>query len=156
MGCRDDVSRFIEKHGVRGYLKKFDVEVSTVEEAVRATGSSPSEIVKTLIVRIDEGYAAVILAGDRRVALSKVAKVLESKTIRLASPDEVREITGFEVGGVSPLSDCVKSLRIVFDTSVVEKDWVWCGGGDLKSLAYVSVQDVIKVLQPIVAEVSRT
>lgn len=155
MGCRDEVSGFIKRHGISATLRKFQVEVSTVEGAVRATGFSPSQIVKTLIVRVDDGYAAVVLTGDKKVALSKVAKVLKSRNIRLANAEEVANVTGFEVGGVSPLSDCVRSLRVIFDSSVIEKDWVWCGGGSLDSLAYVPVQDLVRVLRPAVADVSR-
>lgn len=155
MYCRDSVAMFIERYGIRGYLKRFDDEVSTVEEAVRVTGSPPSEIIKTLIVKVDEGYAAVVITGDRKVVLSRVAKLLRTRSIRLADSDEVRYVTGFDVGGVSPLSDCVRTLRIVLDRGVVERSWVWCGGGDPRSLAYVSVQDLVRVLQPIVADVSR-
>lgn len=155
MYCRDSVAAFIERHGIRGYLKRFDIEVRTVEEAVRATSSPPSEIIKTLIVKADEGYAVVVITGDRKVVLSRVAKLLKAGSIRLADSDEVRRVTGFDVGGVSPLSDCVRTLRIVFDTSVVERNWVWCGGGDSRSLAYVSVQDLVRILQPIVADVAK-
>lgn len=155
MSCRNDVSEFIKRYGISARVEKFDIEVSTVRGAVKATGSPPSEIVKTLVVRVDDGYAAVVLTGDRKVDLSKIAKVLKSRTSRLASYDEVKEVTGFEVGGVSPLSDCVKSLRVIFDCKVLEKNWVWCGGGDLSTLAYVSVQDLRRVLQPIIADVSR-
>ncbi|MEM2208093.1 MAG: YbaK/EbsC family protein [Sulfolobales archaeon] len=155
MGCRDNVSEFIKRYGVLARLERFDVEVSTVEGAVKATGSPPSEIIKTLIVKVGDGYAAIVVTGDRKIALSKVAKVLKSRTLRLANYDEVREVTGFEIGGVSPLSDCVKVLRVVFDYKVLEKNWVWCGGGDISTLAYVSIQDLSRVLQPIVADVSK-
>ncbi len=154
MSCRDSVSAFIERHGISGYLKRFHIAVTTVDSAVRATGSPPSSIVKTLVVKVDGGYAAVIIPGDRKLSLQKVARVLGSESARLARPSEVRDATGFDVGGVSPLSDCVKSLRTVVDPRVVEKDWVWCGGGDPHSLVYVSVRDLVRVLRPVVADVS--
>lgn len=155
MRCRDSVEAFIERYGIRGYSKRFDSGVSTVEEASGATGGQKPEIVKTLVVRAGEGYAAVVVTGDRRVALSKVAKTLGARSVRLADPDEARIVTGFDAGGVSPLSDCVRALRVIFDRGVVERDWVWCGGGDPRSLAYVSVQDLVGALRPTIADASR-
>ncbi len=154
MGCRDEVSAFIERHGISGHLRRFGAAVTTVGEAVRATGSPPSEIVKTMIVVVDDGYAVAIVPGDRKLSYQKVARVLGSKSVRLARPDEIRSATGFDVGGVSPLSDCVRSLRTVVDSRIAEKDWVWCGGGDSHSLAYVSVRDLVRALRPVVADVS--
>lgn len=154
MGCRDDVLAFIERYGISAYVRRFDTAVTTVADAVRATGSRPSEIVKTLIVRVDDGYVAAIVPGDRRLSLQRLARVLGSRSARLAEPGEVREVTGFDVGGVSPLSDCVRSLRTIMDPRIAEREWVWCGGGDPYSLAYVSARDLVRVLRPVVVDLS--
>ncbi|MEM4867028.1 MAG: YbaK/EbsC family protein [Sulfolobales archaeon] len=155
MGCRNGVSEFIESYGISARVEKSNVEVSAVSEAVRAAESPPSEIVKTLIVGVGNDYAAVVLTGNRKVSLSKVAKVPKSKTLRLAGCDEVRRITGFKVSGMSSLSDYAEPSRAIFNRKVLEKNWVWCGDEGLSTLVYVSVQDLRRVLQPMVADVSK-
>jgi len=151
----DTVEEFIKKYEISGFVKRYESPVETVEKASQVAGVSPSDIVKTVVISYSNGFATIIVPGDRVVDLKKVSQVLGVKKVRLAKPDEIREITGFEVGGVSPLSEYVKrNTVIVFDIRVLAKDFVWCGGGDRYSLAYVSVRRLVEVLNPLVADVS--
>lgn len=155
MSCFDTVEEFIKKYEIGGFVKRYESPVETVEKASQVAGVSPSDIVKTVVISYSNGFATIIVPGDRVVDLKKVSQVLGVKKVRLAKPDEIREITGFEVGGVSPLSEYVKrNTVIVFDIRVLAKDFVWCGGGDRYSLAYVSVRRLVEVLNPLVADVS--
>jgi len=155
LSCFDTVEEFIKRYEIDGFVKRYESPVETVERASQVAGISPSDIVKTVVMSYSNGFATVIVPGDRVVDLKKVSQVLGVKKVRLAKPGEIREVTGFEVGGVSPLSECVKrNTVIVLDIRVLAKDFVWCGGGDRYSLAYVSVRRLVEVLNPLVADVS--
>jgi len=155
LSCSDTVEEFIRRYGISGFIRRFELPVETVEGASQVTRAAPSDILKTIVVNYGSGFATIVVPGDRRVDLKKVSQVLEAKRVRLAKPDEVRAVTGFEVGGVSPLSECVRrNTKVVFDTRVLAKNFVWCGGGDRYSLAYVSVRSLVEVLNPLIADVS--
>lgn len=155
MGCFDSVEEFIRRHGMVGHVRRSELPVETVESASRVSGADPSDIVKTIVVDYGSGYATIIVLGNCRVDLRKVSQVLGVERVSLAKPAEVREVTGFDIGGVSPLSECIKrNTRVVLDTRVLAKSFVWCGGGDRYSLAYVSARSLVEVLNPLVADVS--
>lgn len=98
----------IEK--VRAHLKRFGREndvitfatsTATVELAAAALGVEPARIAKTLCFRNGEGAMLIVAAGDARIDNAKFKAEFGCKA-RMLAPAEVREATGFEVGGVCP------------------------------------------------------
>lgn len=152
--CRDDVESFIARYRVNAILKEFSGGVETVEKASQLCGAKPSEIIKTLIVIADGEPVAVIVPGDRRLSYRKLSAVLKARSIRMARPDEVERYTGFEVGAVSPLSECIKRLRVVVDSMLLSVDSIWGGGGARNRLVSVATRELIDILRPIVADIS--
>lgn len=127
----------------------LDVEVRvlpdstrTAEEAASACGCELGQIVKSLVF-VDEasGEAVVCLwAGDRRVPAAELG-------LRRASADEVREATGFAVGGVPPLGHD-RELRTVLDESLRRFDRVWCAAGTPHAVFEVGVDELFAAAPP--------
>src|SRR5262249_32213066 len=80
----------------------FDALTDT---AAAAAGCELGQIVKSLLFVVDRRPVMLLVAGDRKADTARLAPLLgvPRKRIRMASSDEVRELTGFEVGGVPPL-----------------------------------------------------
>lgn len=154
MSCSDSVENFIRRYDLRAILYRYSESVESVEKASKVCGAPPSDIVKTLIVIADGKPYIAIIPGDRRLSYRKFAKVVTAKSVRMAKPEEVRTLTGFDIGGVSPLSECIRRYRVVVDQNLVDKLYVWCGGGDRYSLAYVNVKDLLDILSPLIADIS--
>ena len=113
--------------------------VKTVEQASRATGMPPSSIIKSLVFISESGPVLVIVPGDRKVSIAKLASIVGK--CRLARPNEVKEITGFNVGGMPPVG---VSLRTIVDKSLLDKQDVIGGGGDIYKLCRLNIQSIIK------------
>ena len=111
--------------------------VKTVQQAAQATGFSPNKIIKSLVLVCDKGPLLTILDGDSRIDFKK----LEPKfgRCRFAKPYEVREITGYEVGGVPPVGI---SLLTIIDLRVMRKDYVIGGGGSIDRLIKIAPQKI--------------
>jgi Cys-tRNA(Pro)/Cys-tRNA(Cys) deacylase len=152
--CRDSVEDFITRHGINAIVREFSEGVETVEKASQLCGAKPDEIIKTLIVIVDGEPVAVIVPGNKRLNYKKLSMVLNARNIRMAKPEEVEKYTGFEVGAVSPLSECIKKFKIVMDREILSKTNIWCGGGEKNSLAFVKVKDLINLLSPMIADIS--
>jgi prolyl-tRNA synthetase len=75
----------------------------TVEDVTRFLGVGPERLIKTLIYRTGNGDAAVLVRGDREANEFKVKGRMGTGTVRLASPEEVREVLGVPVGYVGPV-----------------------------------------------------
>lgn len=140
--------------GVDVEVMEFDDTVETVEKASELSGHPRSAIVKTLLLKVGEEYLVAVIRGDRRLDLSKAERTLGRK-VRLAKPDEVAAVLGAEVGAVTPLSAKVRSLRVILDPAVLDREFVVCGGGSLNILYKVEVRDLVKYLNPLLVDVFR-
>jgi prolyl-tRNA editing enzyme YbaK/EbsC (Cys-tRNA(Pro) deacylase) len=125
----------------------LDVEVQelpdstrTAPEAAAAVGVDVGQIVKSLVFVDGDTPVLCLCAGDRRVDTTKLGV-----SVRQARGDEVREATGFAIGGVPPLGHD-RSLRTVVDASLRRFETVWCAGGTPKAVFPVGTQALIDAI----------
>ncbi|MFN2627176.1 MAG: YbaK/EbsC family protein [Gaiellaceae bacterium] len=95
----------------------------TAAAAAGAVGCEIGQIVKSLVFVVDGDPTMCLCAGDRRVDTARLGA-----GARPASPDEVREATGFSIGGVPPLGH-ERELATVVDESLRRFEAVWCAAG---------------------------
>ena len=93
-------------------LKKFNSEIDiiylknsarTAIEAASSLGCEVGAIVKSLLFKTDNTYSLFLVAGDKKVSLNKIKKTLNLKNVCMASAEEVKKVTGYTIGGVSPV-----------------------------------------------------
>jgi prolyl-tRNA editing enzyme YbaK/EbsC (Cys-tRNA(Pro) deacylase) len=135
---------------VQGRLHELglDVEVQeladstrTAAEAAAAVGAEVGQIVKSLVfVEAADGPLLVLCAGDRRVDTERLGPGVQP-----ARAAEVREATGFAIGGVPPLGHD-RPLRTIVDESLRRFDVVWCAGGTPHAVFSVATDDLIRAI----------
>jgi len=104
---------------------------ATVELAAKAYGVAPGRIAKTLSLRIGERVVLIVTSGTSRMDNKKL-KVLFGAKPKMLAVEEIAEITGHEVGGVSPFG--LKSpLPIYCDVSLKAFDEVVPAAGSTHS-----------------------
>jgi len=123
--------------------------VKTVEQAVKATGSNPKQIIKSLLFISEKEPVLVIVDGESKVDLNKLAKIIGGK-VRLATPEEVKQITGFEVGAVPPVGVEVKTI---VDPKVLEYKFVIGGGGRINRLSKLNPEKIVEHQRAIIVDV---
>jgi len=123
--------------------------VKTVEQAVKATGSNPKQIIKSLLFISEKEPVLVIVDGESKVDLNKLAKIIGGK-VRLATPEEVKQITGFEVGAVPPVGVEVKTI---VDPKVLENKFVIGGGGRINRLSKLNPEKIVEHQRAIIVDV---
>ena len=93
-------------------LKKFNPEINviylknsarTAIEAASSLGCEVGAIVKSLLFKTDNTYSLFLVAGDKKVSLNKIKKTLNLKNVCMATAEEVKKVTGYTIGGVSPV-----------------------------------------------------
>ena len=101
-------------------LTKFDSNLVVVElensartakDAANSLNCEVGAIVKSLLLKIDDSFLLCLIAGDKRCSLNKIKKIKNSKNVRMASAEEVKEQTGYTIGGVSPVGH--KNLSLI-------------------------------------------
>ncbi|MEM0295839.1 MAG: YbaK/EbsC family protein [Candidatus Korarchaeum sp.] len=126
------IEELVRKLG--GEVIETEREVSTVKQAAEEMGVPEDQIIKTLVVITPEGPLLAVLSGNSRLDLVKLGG-------RLATREEVRELTGFEVGEVPPSGE---PLRTLIDERVLERDVVYGGGGSRRRLIKISPKAILE------------
>ena len=107
-------------------LKNFDKNLSvivldssarTAQDAANSLNTEVGSIVKSLFLRTKNSFLLCLVAGDKRCSLNKIKKILNEKDVSMGSADQVKEITGFTIGGVSPVAH-INPLKIYIDESL--------------------------------------
>lgn len=156
MNGLDRVEKFIKNHNVEGELLRLDRYTKSSEDASQAVGIPKDHIVKTIIVvgSNNKPYA-ILLSGDKKINYDKLKKILKVKDVKLASFETVKNITGLEPGEVSPFTEEIRGLTCILDSSVTRKDTIVVGGGSHYTLIKTKTSEIIRILKPIIAEISK-
>jgi prolyl-tRNA editing enzyme YbaK/EbsC (Cys-tRNA(Pro) deacylase) len=114
-------------------LPIIEVEQSTatVAEAAAALGVAPSQIAKTLALRIDDRVILLVTSGDMRLDNQKTKSALGGKP-RMLDPADTLALTGHPVGGVCPFG-LANALPIYCDASLRAHMVVYPAAGSLNS-----------------------
>ncbi len=118
-------------------LKDFDPNIKviileqtarTANDAATALGCNVGAIVKSLLFKLGDKFCLCLVSGDKRCSLNKLKKKLSEKDLSMASPDEVKQITGYTIGGVSPIGHLVKT-KIYMDKHLERFSKVFAAAG---------------------------
>ncbi len=100
------------------------------EDVARMSNVNPKEIVKTLLVKMDDDKVHVlILPGMKRLDNKKVRKLLKTKNLRMLNEDELEENSPFAPGEVCPI--LLGNIETFIDKTVFETEKINTGSGDL-------------------------
>jgi prolyl-tRNA editing enzyme YbaK/EbsC (Cys-tRNA(Pro) deacylase) len=139
--------------GVASRVMELTVAARTSQQAADALGIVVGQIAKSLIFRSASGRAVlVIAAGDRRVDESRIAQLL-GEPIERATPEFVREHSGFAIGGVAPLAHA-RPMTSFVDASLRRFDVVWAAGGTPHCVFPIEPADLVRISAATEAEVS--
>ena len=121
-------------------IRELSDSTRTAQEAADAAGAELGQIVKSLVFMDDDGALLCLCAGDRRVDTAKLGN-----GVRQANGDEVREATGFAIGGVPPLGH-ERPVRTIVDESLRRFGTVWCAGGTPHAVFPVDTEALIRAI----------
>ena len=106
----------------------LDTSARTALEAASSLNCEVGAIVKSLLFKTENTYTLCLIAGDKKASLNKLKKTLNIKDASMASADEVKNITGFTIGGVSPIGH-LKKINIYIDNSLERFDDLYAAAG---------------------------
>ena len=148
---KESVKRVVKV--LNNFDKSLKVEAlnSSARTAVDAATSLNCEvgaIVKSLLLRTEGNYILCLVAGDKRCSLNKVKKILNMKDVSMADAEQVKNQTGFSIGGVSPVAHLNK-IKILIDSSFSRYENVYAAAGHPNSIFKISYKQLIKLTEGI-------
>jgi len=124
IGVRESLARL----GAQGEIRHLDDSARTAKEAAAALGIEVGQIASSLVFLADGAPVLVVASGGHRVDTDKLSRVLDGAQITKANADDVRDATGFAIGGVAPVGH-PGPLRTIIDVALSQYDVVWAAGG---------------------------
>ncbi|KAA1423457.1 Cys-tRNA(Pro) deacylase [Mumia zhuanghuii] len=97
-------------------------------EAAEALGVGPETVFKTLLADCDGTLVVGVVPVDTQLDLKALAKAAGAKKATMADPAQAERVTGYVVGGISPLGQ-KRALPTVVDESAVGLPTVYVSGG---------------------------
>ena len=134
-------------------IKEFDPNLKvicleqtarTAEDAATALGCNVGAIVKSLLFKTGEEYILCLVSGDKRCSLNKLKKLLSKNDVYMASPEEVKKITGYTIGGVSPIGHMIK-IKIYIDTNLKRFSSVFAAAGHPNCVFKIEFNKLTKI-----------
>ena len=116
----------------------------TAKDAANSLNCEVGAIVKSLLLKIDDNFLLCLIAGDKRCSLNKIKKIKNSKNVRMASAEEVKEQTGYTIGGVSPVGHKYK-LEILIDSSLNRFKAIFAAAGHPNCIFEINYDDLKKI-----------
>lgn len=142
----DAIDRFVEAARAAGLdpqPTRFPEGTRTAADAAAAVGCDIGQIVKSLVFMAGEEPLLVLTSGANRVDEVVVAAALGTGSLSKASAEEVRDATGFAIGGTPPLGHATP-LRTLVDRDLLRYDEVWAAAGTPDSCFPVPPADLAR------------
>jgi Cys-tRNA(Pro) deacylase len=138
------VASFLRAAHAEARLEEFDEDTPTAEDAARAAGAELAQIVKSLVCDCDGRTVVVLVPGDRKADLVKVAAAAGVERARVVPRDLVVRRTGFEAGGVAPFP-LPEGTDVFLDQTLLTQDYVWVGAGSERHLARLRPVELVRL-----------
>ena len=143
-------------------LKAFDLKLkveilnSSARTAIDAANSLKCEvgaIVKSLLLKADNGFVLCLVSGDKKCSLSKIKKITGKKDVCMANAEDVKKQTGFTIGGVSPVG-LVNNLDIMIDDQLNRFQDIFAAAGHPNAIFKIDFNSLNKITKGKIMDIS--
>ncbi|MEZ4385594.1 MAG: Cys-tRNA(Pro) deacylase [Nannocystaceae bacterium] len=150
-------TQVLKKAKVAFSLKQYDYDPGADRiglQAADAMGADPEVVYKTLMIEMDGKPVCAVIPSDREVNMKKLAKALGGKSAAMMQPHDAERVTGFKVGGISPLGQR-KRVPCALEEAAMERETIHVNGGQRGLQILVAPKDLVSVLRCVVADITR-
>ena len=130
--------------GAGGQVRTLDAAARTAAQAAAQLGIEVAQIANSLVFAADGAPLLVMASGGHRVDTAKVAAIVGATSVDRASPEFVREHTGFAIGGVAPVAH-PEPLRTLVDTVLERYDEVWAAAGHPHTVFPTTYAELLRI-----------
>jgi len=123
-------------------------------QAAEAMGVSPSEVFKTLMVELDGKPACAIVPSNEELNMKKLAAALGGKSAHMMKPADAERLTGYKVGGISPLGQR-RQVPTALDELATLYEEILLNGGQRGLQIRIGPTDLVTALGCVVADLVR-
>ena len=116
----------------------------SAQDASKALNCEVGAIIKSLVLRKNDLYFLCLVSGAKRCSLNKLKKISNVKDLSMADAQKVKEVTGFTIGGVSPIGSKDK-LETFIDKNLARFDYLYGAAGHPNAVFKITFTDLEKI-----------
>ena len=135
------------------HIEYLEQTARTANDAATALGCKIGAIVKSLLFKTENSFILCLVAGDKKASLNKIKKMLDIKDASMAHADEVKNITGFSIGGVSPIGHLTK-VNIFIDNSLKRFTSLFAAAGHPNCVFKINFKNLQKITNGSIEEIT--
>ena len=144
--------RVLEEKGIPYQVRQQSHKEFTAEGVAQELGVPVAQVVKAMLVQFSadrpgSSFALVVIPGDKRLSLKKVAAVLGDKNVELATQRDVQRVTGYQVGAVSILGFRRDDVPAYIDQGVMELEQIITSAGRPDMGIALNPSDMLRALK---------
>ena len=147
------VEKLLNKFDQKQSLIMLDTSARTALEAASSLNCEVGAIVKSLLFKTDNSFTLFLVPGDKRASLNKIKKNLSIEDASMASADDVKKITGFTIGGVSPVGHLNK-IPIIIDNSLKRFESLYAAAGHPNCVFKIDFTNLQKITEGLIIEIT--
>ena len=122
----------------------LDSSARTAQDAANSLNAEVGSIIKSLFLRTKNSFLLCLVAGDKRCSLNKIKKILGEKDVSMGHADQVKQVTGFTIGGVSPVGH-LNPIKIYIDQSLSRFENIFGAAGHPNCVFKINFIDLQKI-----------
>jgi len=153
MDVFDQIKKLLEERKISFQVFEHEKVFTSLEAVKVRKDATLSQGAKALVMIADKKPIMVVLPGDRKVDTKNFKVVFGVTDLRMASREEVKEITGLEVGCIPPMGNLFQ-LTTYLDTSLGKNDMIFFNPGRHDRSISLKFHDLVKFVSPIMGEFS--
>ena len=146
------VDKFLKQYDANLNVTLLNSSARTALEAAKSLNCEVGAIVKSLLFRAENTFILCLVAGDKKGSLNKIKKIINIKDVSMASADEVKSITGYTIGGVSPVGH-KNNVEIYIDNSQERFDFLFAAAGHPNCIFKISFLDLKKITKGVIEDI---
>ena len=131
----------------------LDTSARTALEAASSLGCEVGAIVKSLLFKTENSFILCLVAGDKKASLNKIKKTLNIKDLFMAAADDVKDITGYTIGGVSPIGHLNK-IDIFIDNSLERFTSLFAAAGHPNCVFKINFIDLQRITNGLIKDIT--
>ena len=148
------VEKSIKQYNSEMCVIVLDSSAKTAIEAASSLGCEVGAIVKSLLFKTENTFTLFLVSGDKKASLNKIKKTLNIKDASMASPDDVKNVTGYTIGGVSPVGHLNK-IEIFIDHSLARFENLYAAAGHPNCVFKINFDDLQKITNGFIKDITQ-
>ena len=147
------VEKILQEFDAAKKIIVLDTSARTALEAAASLGCEVGAIIKSLLFKTGSNFTLCLVAGDKRASLNKIKKTLKIKDVSMASAEDVKNITGYTIGGVSPIGH-LKKINILIDKSLNRFNALFAAAGHPNCVFEIDFNNLQKITKGYTEEIT--